>query len=313
MAKLPWHNDHPLDPAKVARILADDLDGFADSRVAALGEGWDFATYLVDDDWVFRFPKRRQAARQLEREHKLLDALAESLERQPIAIPRYRFHVRDSRLAPLPYVGYAMLRGAPLLECDAQSIDCADIGSQLGGFLKRLHAAAPSRQPRVFRDHFPANLIEFRRELHESAAALPAAIASACATLLARSPPLDEGPPQFQHGDLGAEHILIDPAHGRITAIIDWGDAGWGNSVADFIGLWAWGGDRAVHAALPPWGRTLSDDDWVRLRMWGTAYAIGSAYYGYKDRRDPLHATALRWLARIHAAGQLADPGTPDA
>jgi len=313
MEKLPWHNDYPLDPSRVAEILAADLADLAVANVSVLGDGWDFATYLVNHEWVFRFPKRRQAARQLPREHKLLEALAAPLADQSIAIPRYRFHVPAPVLAPLPYVGYPMLRGEALIECDTASIDPLDVGRQLGVFLSRLHAVAPTRRPRIYHDPFPSSLIDFRRELDESIVALPAPIASACVALLARTPPLDDGPPRFQHGDLGAEHILIDRDRGRITAIIDWGDAGWGNAVADLVGLWAWGGDRAVRAALPPWGRALSKDDWIRVRTWGTAYAIGSAYYGYKDGRDPLHATAIRWLERIRAAGQLADPGTPDA
>ena len=83
--------------------------------------------------------------------------------------------------------------------------------------------------------------------------------------------------------------------------------------MADLVGLWAWGGDAAVNAALSGSEHTLSRADWARLRMWGVAYAIGSAYYGYKDQRDPLRATALGWLERMRRAGQLADPETPDA
>ena len=240
--------------------------------------------------------------------------VAEPLADQPIAIPRYRYHVRESQLAPLPYVGYAMLRGDAADRVRGRSVDPADIGNQLGAFLRaterRRAVASAANVPRSISGESASSsgANSTNRPL-----ALPAPLARACATLLDRTPPLDEGPPQFQHGDLGAEHILVDRQRGRITAIIDWGDAGWGNSVADLVGLWAWGGDRAVHAALPPWGRSLSDDDWVRLRMWGAAYAIGSAYYGYKDRRDPLRATALGWLERMQRAGQLADPGTPDA
>ncbi len=105
----------------------------------------------------------------------------------------------------------------------------------------------------------------------------------------------------------------MDRHRGAIVSIIDWSDAGWGNRIADLVGLWAWGGDGAVRAALPAWGQTLGSDDWPRLRQWGIAYAIGSAYYGYKDGRDPLHATALGWLERMHESGQLANPETPDA
>ncbi len=84
---------YPLDPARVAEISPRTISSISPvARVAELGEGWDFATFVVNDDWVFRFPKRRQAARQLARERQLLDALApRSPTDQAIAIPRYRY------------------------------------------------------------------------------------------------------------------------------------------------------------------------------------------------------------------------------
>jgi len=313
MQRLPWHNDYPLDADRVAVIVRGDLAGeLAVAHVEPLGEGWDFSTFLVDDEWVFRFPKRRQAARQLARERKLLAALAPAFADQPIAIPSYRFSVTTSTGFPLAYVGYRFLRGVPLLECDLDAIDGAAVGAQLGEFLARLERAAPAPRPRIYHDPFPSDWFEFRRELSDAKASLPEHLAAACERLLATTPKRDENPPLFQHCDLGAEHILVDPADGRIAAVIDWGDAGWGNPVADLVGLWTWGGDGAVQAALPTWGHRLSPDDWIRLRSWGAAYAIGSAYYGYKDGRERLHATAIGWLDRMNRQGQLLDPATPD-
>ena len=189
----------------------------------------------------------------------MLEALAGPLARQPIAIPRYRYHVQTPVLSPLAYVGYPLLRGDPLIEC-ARGFDGPRRLSAVSSVssCSVCNAAAPTRRPRIYHDQFPSNLIDFRRELDESSVALPPAIARRVRTVLERAPPLDEGPPQFQHGDLGAEHILVDRGRGEIIAIIDWGDAGWGNPVADLVGLWAWGGDRAVHAALPTWGQTLA-------------------------------------------------------
>jgi len=313
MRQNPWHNEYPLDPMRVGEIISADIDQFDVTRVSVLGEGWDFCTFVVNDEWVFRFPKRRQCARQLAREHKLLELLAGSLGNDSIAIPRYRFYVRTPTLFTLAYVGYPMLRGDALIDCAVDSIDRAAIGRQLGGFLQRLNAAAPKPPPRIYHDQFPENLIDFRRELDDASVSMPPHIAAACRRLLAMTPTPDDAAPLFQHGDLGVEHILVDRRSSRITAIIDWGDAGWGDPVGGLVGLWAWGGDTAVHAALSGWGRVLSDDAWSRLRLWGVAYAIGSAYYGYKDRRDALHATALGWLERMYSADQLDDPETPDA
>jgi aminoglycoside phosphotransferase (APT) family kinase protein len=313
MQRLPWHNEYPLDADRVAAILRSDLAGeLTVGHVEPLGEGWDFTTFLVDGEWVFRFPKRRQSARQLARERKLLAALAPALANQPIAIPDYRFSISTPKAFPLAYVGYRVLRGTPLLECDRDALDHTALGRQLGAFLARLESAAPSPRPRIYYDPFPSDWIEFRHELSDAKASLPAPIAAACERLLATTPKPDDAPPLFGHCDLGAEHILVDTANSRITAVIDWGDAGWGNRVADLVGLWAWGGDAAVQSTLPTWGHVLSPDDWIRLRLWGVAYAIGSAYYGYKDRRERLHATALGWLDRMNCYGQLRDPATPD-
>ena len=105
MRQNPWHNEYPLDPTRVGEIISADIDQFDVTRVSVLGEGWDFCTFVVNDEWVFRFPKRRQCARQLAREHKLLELLAGSLGNDSIAIPRYRFYVRTPTLFTLAYVG----------------------------------------------------------------------------------------------------------------------------------------------------------------------------------------------------------------
>ncbi len=310
---LPWHNHHPLTPTDVSAIIAADLPEFRVAAVGALGEGCDLSTLLVDDACVFRFPKRRQCARQLKREHALLQVLAAPLSHQSIAIPRYHHFIESPRTFALPYVSYPLLRGDALLDRPVTAIDSQRVGEQLGAFLRALQAAAPSIAPRSYRDQFPAYVIDFRRELNVVAPQLPDHLVTACRALLDLGLAPDPNAPVFQHADLGAEHILIDPEAGHITAIIDWGDAGWGHAVGDLVGLWAWGGDAAVVAASAAWQRTLSAADWRRLRSRAAAYAIGSAYYGYKDRRDPLFATALGWLERMYGNGQLSDPETPDA
>ena len=310
--RLPWHNDFPLAPDQVAAILAADLPELRGARVIELGDGWDYSTYLANDEWVFRFPKRRQCVRALAREKRMLDALAAPLQGDDIAIPHYHYHVLRPAKFALAYAGYPLLRGDPLSNHDMTSLDRIGLGRQLGGFLQRLHRAAPAPAPRIYHDELPSHILDFRQELDEIARVLPARLVAACRELFGKAPPPFSGAPLFQHGDLGAEHILVDPARGRIVGIIDWGDASWGNPVRDVVGLWTWGGDAAVTAAQSTWQHTLGSDDWSRLRFWGASYAIGCAYFGYKDGRDALYATALGWLERMYSAGQLSDPGTPD-
>src|SRR5580765_6720890 len=141
--RLPWHNDFPLTPEQVAAILAADLPEMRGAHVVEFGDGWDYSTYLANDAWVFRFPKRRQCVRPLAREKKLLDKLAEALSDDAIAIPHYYYHVEKPVSFALAYVGYPLLRGEPLTSVSTATFDRADAGRQLGEFLLRLQRAAP--------------------------------------------------------------------------------------------------------------------------------------------------------------------------
>jgi aminoglycoside phosphotransferase (APT) family kinase protein len=309
-SRLPWHDEAPLDVAAAAAIIAADLPEFRGAAVERLGDGWDFKLFLVDGRWAFRFPKRRQCARQLEREIALLATLAARWPGGSIDFPRYRYHVDAPRRFAWPYAAYPLLPGTPLVDCSYDLVNPIMIGTDLGRLLRQLNERPPLPRPRHYRDHIAADLTSLRAELDAVAAALPEHLVEPSQRLLARIPPPEDDALVFGHGDLGVEHVLVDGS--RITAVIDWGDAGWGHPVADLVGLWAWGGDAAVDAALTTWQRAFSRRDWARLRQRGAAYAIGSAYYGYKDARDLLFRAALGWLERMYRTGQLYDPELPD-
>ena len=65
-------------------------------------------------------------------------------------------------------------------------------------------------------------------------------------------PPSDPDPAdlRFAHNDLGAEHVLVDPATFAITGIIDWSDAAIADQAADVGRLLRDLGDRHVGAVL---------------------------------------------------------------
>jgi hypothetical protein len=56
-----------------------------------LGEGWNSRAYLVNDELVFRFPKRPEHWEELEREIAFLAFAADDL---PLAVPRYAQAIR---------------------------------------------------------------------------------------------------------------------------------------------------------------------------------------------------------------------------
>jgi aminoglycoside phosphotransferase (APT) family kinase protein len=311
---LPWQAEHVLDVDTVRAALTRTLPAFSRCTLEPLGEGFDFKAFLVDAQWVFRFAKRRLTARGLAREMELLDALAGNLAgvEPAIAIPAYRYRHAPAVADPPAFGAYRLLPGEPLITVPGDRLDPAAIGTTLGGWLRRLHASTPTPPPARTPDHFAECIGEYRGMAEQCRPHLPEALYAALWALLAPSPPPFAGPTRFCHADLGAEHVLVDPAAARVTAVIDWGDAGWDDPTTDFVGLWAWGGDIAVNAAIATYGEALSPANWRRLRLRSACYGLGMLHYGVFDARPHEAAFGLRLLERMWAAGQLTDVGRPD-
>lgn len=93
-----------------------------------------------------------------------------------------------------------------------------------------------------------ADALSLRARLTEVAdASLPSPLRDALDARLARY--LAGGPkwayePRLLHADVSPGHVLVDAEHGRVTGVIDWGDATIGDPARDFIFLYEdWGVD----------------------------------------------------------------------
>ncbi len=92
------------------------------------------------------------------------------------------------------------------------------------------------------------------------------------------------------HGDLQADHVLVDPATDRVTAIIDWADQGAGDFGWD-IAVLSIDDEAWLGAALDGYGATAEDrgalDALVPLytvvRLLGEAYWLAEHGYSYAD------------------------------
>jgi aminoglycoside phosphotransferase (APT) family kinase protein len=79
---------------------------------------------------------------------------------------------------------------------------------------------------------------------------IPANRRGAVEAFLAASPPDSGGALVFSHNDLGIEHVLVAPATGAITGVIDWSDAALTDPAYDFGLLYRDLGPATLAAAL---------------------------------------------------------------
>ncbi len=198
------------------QLIAEAL-GRNPTTILENDEGYDFEVAIVDDEWVFRFPRRYGVEEALELEIALLPALAPAL---PVEVPSFEHISRD----PL-FVGYRLLRGEPLVDEDADGVRA---------FLDALHALDPSGlpvEPCDWVDAYREQCGKFERlvvPLLEDRRPQAKRLFGEVETLVGFEPAL-------LHADLGPAHLLV--RDGRLAGVIDWGDARVGDPALDYAWL----------------------------------------------------------------------------
>ena len=104
----PWEADAELSPEQSTRLIAAQIPSLAPARVEIMGVGWDNAAFVVNERYVFRFPRRQVAAGLIEREARILPLLAPHVP-LPIPVPEFVGHPDDGY--PYYFAGYPMLPG----------------------------------------------------------------------------------------------------------------------------------------------------------------------------------------------------------
>ena len=74
-----WSADIDIGAPLARSLIESQFGRLAPARLEPFGEGWDNAAFLVNDQWVFRFPRRKVAAPLQETEMRVLPAIAKRL------------------------------------------------------------------------------------------------------------------------------------------------------------------------------------------------------------------------------------------
>jgi aminoglycoside 2''-phosphotransferase len=260
-------------------VLRAAFPGLAITSLGYLAEGWDSTVFAVNGTHVFRFPKRAGVDATLRKEIRLLPALVPVL---PIPIPEFDFVSGPTTSYAWHIVGYRMVLGTPADGRQWGQDDLGVVAPALAAFLRALHSfpadravehGAPSFTPRAWIDRHAAL---YRRASGVAEPLVPeAAFARFVADwerMLAGGALVDFAPVLI-HGDLAMEHVLVD-GDGRLSGVIDFGDAMVADPALDFAGF----PDGLAQRVLV----LYTDDPSVRHGIW-----LRRVLY---HRAGPLHA-----------------------
>lgn len=287
----PWAPERIVD-ARLARELVGERF-FTPRSVEPMGEGWDNTVFLVDSEWVFRFPRRELAVALLTNEARLLPSLAPRL---PLPVPRLEFFAEGGgEPFPWPFAGYRLIEGQTTDDADPGDDARRSAAPILGNFLRILHAQSDEAPPDALGR---TDAVKLRRLLRER---LP---------LVGVDPPawIDEpidapASATLVHGDLHPGQVLFH--QGRMSGIIDWGDAHRGHPGVDLAIGWS---------LLPPLARPafraaygpIDEGTWKLARLRALHLSTALAAYAQDKGDIGLQRKALGGIQRASTTEEAA-------
>ncbi len=243
--------------------------GFANAVLAQKGEDHD--VLVLDNRYVFRFPRHADHPTGLALERAVLTALQGRCE---LAIPDYRYVAPDGAFA-----GYGMIAGEELTparfarlsrQTQERVLDqIADFVSAMHGLTVREIEAAAGTTFDWPREGSPADYAADGREgrLPPIAKAFPDLV-PLIEAFYARFEHRPAGPERVLHGDISDDHLLLSPDGERLGGVIDFGDTELGDPMHDVCYLWSYG-DWAIRRVLERYAFKDEDADLLERSRWG--------------------------------------------
>ena len=243
MRVLPWKkNAKKQDFLNLIREHFPELR-FSKSRI--FRHGYDHHVLMLDDKYIFRFPKKEYRER-FKSEVRLLKYLQNRIK---LSIPNYTYVAKD-----LSFGGYKKVQGHEMRQYLLKQLPIDRkkyIAKQLGQFLTQMHSTPISkvRQVGIEDEHVGGywwskkNCQELIRKLRTKV--YPKLNKEEIRWIEKKYDerlrlPLDVKLVAL-HNDFGSEHILFDPDKGRVTGVIDFADIEVGDPALDFALLWVYG------------------------------------------------------------------------
>jgi aminoglycoside 2''-phosphotransferase len=191
--------------------------------------GWENLVLEVNREYIFRFPKYRDAEKRLGSEIAFLPTLRRHLSTQ---VPDYEFIWKGGRKYPRWFGGYRKINGVTVQSLPLRKEWTRPLAAQIASFLKELHkiryrGVRFRNIPRYLPEEWYRSIrLQYRKVRRIVYPLLDIRLSERSEEFWQKllSEFRDSSfEPTLIHGDLGTENILFDPGSVRLTGILDWG------------------------------------------------------------------------------------------
>ncbi len=238
---------------------------------------------IINDEYVFRFPKHAQGVELLLHETQILKNIRSYLT-LPTPDPIY---ISRDRQASKAFSGYLMLPGEPLWRETMEGIPDEEtlqrLADQLAGFLKVLHnipiaAAGEEERMHETREEWNDLYQDIRQHLFDRMRPEAREGVQDIFEEYLSHPHSYDFQATFRHGDFGPSNILFDRQTRRISGILDFAFAGVGDPAVDLAAASTYG-----ELFVKRFSRVYPEIEsmWGRMRFYKSTFALQEAIYGY--------------------------------
>ena len=253
-------------------------------------QGQNSDVLVINDAWIFRFPRYAPGLERLRIETAILNGIQ---GRVPLAVPHPRFvHLTGCGVGEA-FVGYRLIPGQPLWRDTFRALSTTAVrrvADQVASFLQALH-----RVPVEAAIGLPLPVSDTHQEIAGIYARIREKLfdmmrpdarrwaATHFETFLS-----DAGhfayTPVLKHGDFGTSNILFDQEKGEVTGIIDFGGAGMGDPAYDLAGLLSSYGEAFVRSCAGVYPAVAGYMD--RVRFYRGTFALLEALFGVENEDE---------------------------
>ncbi|OAT85153.1 hypothetical protein A6P54_19325 [Bacillus sp. MKU004] len=264
------------------KLIKEKIPNFIIRNYYKNEQGQNNDVLIINDEWVFRFPKYKGGIEQLKKETVILESVSTKLS---IPVPKPEFQSFHPEEPGQVFTAYRLLPGSPLWREEMTGLD--DTGRRqaagdLAVFLKELHSIpadtvlSPAQQNPVVEEMedlyrrletkvFPFMKQEAIEETEKRFTAYFRSFQSAEAIIV--------------HGDFGCSNILWE--NERVSGIIDFGGAGIGDPAYDVAGILASYGEEFMNMMIPHYPEIISFKE--RIHFYKSTFALQEALFGAEN------------------------------
>jgi aminoglycoside phosphotransferase (APT) family kinase protein len=286
-----WAAELVVDEQLARRLISEQFGPLPVRSLVALSEGWDYAGFLVDDIWVFRFPRREVVVPGTEREIAVLPVLE-----VPAAVPRPEHVGVPTEAYPWPFYGARYIPGGEAVGLDDETR--RRLARPLARFLRALHAHDLDLPVDLQRRSDMSFRVPRVRQALAAIADLWRPLPLVEEVLReAEGLPLAE-PTAVVHGDLHFRQLLVHA--GELSGVIDWVDVCRADPGQDLQLVWSFLPPDSRREFLAEYG-PASEASLLRARVLALNLSAILARYGHDEGMPDVETEALAGLDRAVA------------